>query len=156
MSSAAARDIIMSPRAPRGIATAVAPRVAGPATRADGRVGAALATNANFAPGARAIALRRAGSESAAELTPAMTIDVMVVRFAGRVPTCHRPRSADRCGAAALIFSFRKRLSASDWSSLREKARRPFDGNPVAILGLRAVHPPRVEILPEPSRSGSR
>lgn len=25
-----------------------------------------------------------------------------------------------------------------------------------AILGLRAVHPPRVEILPEPSRSGSR
>jgi len=87
MSSAAARDIIMSPRAPPGIATAVAPRVAGPATRADGRVGAALATNANFAPGARAIALRRAGSESAAELTPAMTIDAMVVRFAGRGPT---------------------------------------------------------------------
>ena len=99
MSSAAARAIIMSPRAAPGIATAVAPRVAGPATRADGRVGAALATNANFAPGARPSARgARWWREATTGGLRAAAANRDRYDVHGRDERCHRPLSLpERC-----------------------------------------------------------
>jgi len=96
MSSAAARAIIWSPRtvAAPGITNAAGPRGAGPATREEWRAGAALATNASFAPAARPTARRRAGSERATGLTPARMMDAMDVRCAGRGPNRHRQSRA--------------------------------------------------------------
>ena len=130
MSSAAARDIIWSPRtvAAPGITNAAGPRGAGPATREEWPAGAALATNASFAPAARPTARRRAGSERATGLTPARMMDAMGVRCTGRGPTRHRQSRAGEVKRPPDIFS-RNALAASYWSTTGEKTLRPFAPN---------------------------
>lgn len=124
ISSAVARAIIWSPRtvAAPGITNAAGPRGAGPATREEWPAGAALATNASFAPAARPTARRRAGSERATGLTPARMMDAMGVRCAGRGPTRHRQSRAGEVKRPPDIFS---RNALGGLLLVRQRRKRP-------------------------------